>query len=525
MMRRILCLWIPNWSVQRLQVRQPGLRDRPLVLFREGPRGQSIVITHDRRATTRGVRAGMSLAEAQSLCLDQSASGNPRFVRHDVRGDTEALRRLAWSCERFTPLVALEESECPESLLLDISGCDFVFGGEEELTRQLQEHLEQEGLRIRIAVADTVGAAWAIAHCGTRSSSVVRVSGELMHDVLGRLPVSALRLSPRLIALLHEFQLRRISQVLALERASLPSRFGDELLWRIDQAFGRVPEQVAWERRPAPVEVDWQSETPLQSAETLEGVLGRLLQEVLSRLQREGAGVQYLQVHLSPPSGPTRTFSVECVRPTIALPHLVELLRLRWERESFPQGLCRVRLRVLQAGGMTKSPLTLWPVNGEGNDPELLRLIERLSSRLGAAAVLRPVLLADAQPERSYAVEPALAAKTERPFLPRPRQQGGKPGDMQTGILSRQIRPVWLLPAPVPLEVLLAPAGGPPCRFRWEQDHHVTCHWGPERITTGWWREEYIRRDYYHVQTVQGRRFWIFQELLSGDWFLHAIDD
>jgi protein ImuB len=525
MTRRVLCLWIPNWSVQRLQIRQPGLRDRPLVLFADGARNQSIVVTHDQRAAALGVRCGMPLAEAQTLCLDRCRGAEPCFVWRDAAGDREALQRLSRSCERFGLLVTLEDSQSPESLLLDITGCGPLFNGEEGLARQLLQHAEKQGLRVRIAVADTVGAAWAIVHCGTQSEPVVRVSGEAMNEVLRSLPVSALRLSSCLITRLHEFQLRRIDQVLSLERSSLPSRFGSELLRRIDQAFGRLPEQIIPERRPEPVEANWESETPVQSTAALEAVMSRLLQEVLRTLQTKGAGVQHLQVHLSTPSRQTQVLSVECVRPTVGLTHLLELLRLRWERESFPQGICRVRLSVLQAGGMTKSPLALWPMNGEGNDPELLRLIERLSSRLGAAAVLRPVLVADSQPERSCTYEPAITGQDGGQFSPRKRPHRGRTKQMPTGILSRQIRPVWLLPAPVTLEVLLAAAGGPPCRFRWGQDYHVTCHWGPERITTGWWREEYIRRDYYHVQTAQGRRFWIFQELLSGAWFLHAVCD
>jgi protein ImuB len=387
----------------------------------------------------------------------------------------------------------------------------------------LQQHVQRGGLRVRIAVADTVGAAWALAHCGTRSATVVHLSGERMRQALDRLPVSALRLPPGLVARLHEFQLRRIEQVLALERASLPSRFGEPLLRRIDQALGRVPEQIVPERRPEPIEASWESDAPLQNAAALEVLMTRLLEEVLERLQQAGAGVQHLQVQLSTPDRRTQTLTIDCVRPTTALPHLLELLRLRWERESFPQGICRVRMSVLQAGGLTKAPLTLWPAAGEGSEPELLRLIERLSSRLGADAVLRPLLIADAQPERSFMYEPAL--RVRKTSGPSAEGEGRGEGAFQASPLSRLIRPVRLLPAPVRLEVLLAGGAGPPTWFRWTQDDRVTGYWGSERITTGWWRDEYIRRDYYQIQTARGQRLWIFRELLSGEWFLHATCD
>jgi protein ImuB len=527
MTRRVLCLWIPNWPVQRLQAAQPALRDRPLVLFADGPRGQTVVVTHDRQAAELGVRPGVPLAEAQSLCLHRCARSHsvcrePRFVRQDVETERDALKHLAHSCEPFSPLVGLEESEAPESLLLDITGCGPLFGGEEQLARQLQQHVEHGGLRVRIAVADTVGAAWALAHCGTRLETVVHVSGERMRQALGRLPVTALRLSPGLVARLHEFQLRRIDQVVSLDRASLPSRFGELLLRRIDQASGRVPEPIVPERRPEPIEAIWESDASLQSAAALETLMTRLLEEVLERLHTTGAGVQRLQAQLSTPDRRQQTLTIECVRPTTALLHLLELLRLRWERESFPQGICRVRLSVLQAAEMTKSPLTLWPAAGGGSDCELLRLIERLSSRLGADAVLRPLLIAEAQPECAVLCEPALGV--EAAGGPSAEVENRREGAFEASPLSRLIRPVRLLPAPVRLDVL-AGGSGPPGWFHWERDDHVTEYWGPERITTGWWRDEYIRRDYYHVQTARGQRFWIFQELLSGEWFLHAPCD
>jgi hypothetical protein len=47
--------------------------------------------------------------------------------------------------------------------------------------------------------------------------------------------------------------------------------------------------------------------------------------------------------------------------------------------------------------------------------------------------------------------------------------------------------------------------------------------WGPERIETGWWRGDDVRRDYYIVETDTGERFWVFRNLLNESWYLHGI--
>src|SRR5260370_42029397 len=115
----------------------------------------------------------MPLAEAKAL------GGKPpeepvRFDPHDCRPDCAALRQLAVLCQQFTPLVALEEAEQPTSLLLDITGCGPVFGGEEALARKVVDAFSHRGYAVRVAIADTVGTAWALAHAFSRPGSSLK---------------------------------------------------------------------------------------------------------------------------------------------------------------------------------------------------------------------------------------------------------------------------------------------------------------------------------------------------------------
>ncbi len=84
-------------------------------------------------------------------------------------------------------------------------------------------------------------------------------------------------------------------------------------------------------------------------------------------------------------------------------------------------------------------------------------------------------------------------------------------------------RPVCLLSRPAPLAVWSVAPDGPPTHFhrggRW---HEVARQWGPERIETGWWRRTGAWRDYYRVETTEGRRFWLFRRRRDGKWFLHG---
>jgi protein ImuB len=104
-----------------------------------------------------GLKAGMALADARAM--------HPRLkvVDADRIADRRLLEAIADWCDRYTPLVGLHP---PDGLILDISGCAHLFGGEAALAGDLVRRLRARGVATRAAVADTVGCAWAMAHFG-----------------------------------------------------------------------------------------------------------------------------------------------------------------------------------------------------------------------------------------------------------------------------------------------------------------------------------------------------------------------
>ncbi len=100
-----------------------------------------------------GVRIGMPLAEATALAP-------AHFQQHDPQADRQALAHLAAWCEQFSPIVGIQE---PDNLCLDVTGVGSLFGGEAGpggLAQQTLRALQRLGLTVRLAIADTLGAAW-----------------------------------------------------------------------------------------------------------------------------------------------------------------------------------------------------------------------------------------------------------------------------------------------------------------------------------------------------------------------------
>jgi protein ImuB len=175
-------------------------------------------------------------------------------------------------------------------------------------------------------------------------------------------------------------------------------------------------------------------------------------------------------------------------------------------------------------------------------------LIERLSNRLGEQAVLRSRLWPDHQPEFACRYAPWLREKASEPSAVRRRVNSKSEIRNKSKIrnakqnrlefrasnlfrisdfeyrISPWLRPPWLTAQPIAIPVMSVIPGGPPLRFEWKNQSHVVAHyWGPERIETGWWREQGVRRDYYLVETAAGKRFWLFRTMGDEVWFLHGM--
>lgn len=459
----------------------------------------------------------MPMAEARTLL--QPRSGRPELghcLPEEPEQDRQALRQLAWDCERFSPLVGLEQAEFPESLMLDVTGCADHFGGESGLTQQVIQFCQQRGLQARVGLADRFGAAWAAAHFRTQLQATCIVPVGEQESVLRALPVSALRLSPKTLDRLQQVGLRIVNQLLKLSRSTLPARFGPELLQRIDQALGTAPELIVTERRPEPLQESWESDAPFFDGTILELIAGDLLDRMLVQLQPRGQGIKRLTWELQGPDRCKITHTLELVQPTAQRQHLLSLLSLQWEQVSFSSGIQQVQLCADRIEFLTARRQTLWEEETGESSPAVHRLLETLTSRLGRDAILRPHLRADEQPELAFGMQPVIGENSQSDLLLRvfiPHHHG-------------RTRPIWLNRESIAVDVIARHRHGPPARFRWQQqDWNVHQSWGPERITTAWWRGPLIRRDYFQVECEQGQRFWLFRELVTGKWFLHAAFD
>jgi len=486
---------------------------RPVVLTRQV--GSSLMVEQAcPRARQLGLRPGMTLGQAQAIAPDLLA------CPHEPQRDRTLLNRLASWALRFSPVVQPVE---PDTLLIDITGCQRLFGGESNIVRQVVGGLLRQGFDAHAAIADTVGAAYALASAG--GDPIVVVPEGQSSAYLARLPPAALRIEPRTSERLAALGVRTVGDLLMLPRASLAARFGPQVVLRLQQALGEVFEGISVHEPERPPAARIGFDGVVCELQPLQSVADRLLGQVFAQLLQGGLALRQIDCVLYYERVPPTVLSIGLSRASRSREHVGELLKQRLEGVDPTPGVCGLMLVARETSRWRGRQGGLFEPGGPGDEEGLGCLLDRLANRLGYDAVVRPRLVDDYQPERGFryvSVEVGWAPSGNVGVA-----HGFSRGVHESARNSRtrvMPRPVQLLPRPVPIRVIALLPDGPPTWFSYRGREHVLAGvWGPERIETAWWRGPDVRRDYFRVASESGEQFWIFCALPERRWFLHGI--
>ncbi|PQO28950.1 Y-family DNA polymerase [Blastopirellula marina] len=502
--QRILCLWFPDWSVQRLQAIRPELARSVVVLTETTSRGD-FVDRGNALAWRRGIRPGMPASEAETLARPSDA-----LVMQSIEPDADraALLQIALDCEPFSFCIGLEETERPECLWMDVTGIAHFFAGEDALVERLQQTLAKRDYQTRIAIANTIGMAWAVTHClGPDRATVIVPHDD--RDWRTQLPIEGLRISETIRAKLHRLGIQTVGQLRRLDRASLWSRFGEDLLRRIDQLTGERPEMII-PCRPLPkFQVKQSLEYGLTQPERIEQFWRSQLLKLVALLTPTRLGTRHLYCEFMTENCSRYEIHVRLCVAESGANRLAELMRLQLERQRFSAPVTGIQLEARDVAPLECSQQEMFQGTSHEQARQFSQLLDRLSSRLGDEAVARPVRVPTAIPENAVRLVPVTQTKY--------------PTATSHDSLFPLDRPTALFPQPRPIEAIATVPDGPPTVLFWKRSRiDVAHHWGPERIEFGWWLGPFVRRDYYRVASSEGRRLWVFRRLQDGRWFWHG---
>jgi len=459
----------------------------------------------DPAADRLGLAAGLTLADAQARVPEIET------VLHRPDQDDALLNRLCEDFDRFSPMVALDP---PHGLVLDVTGCSHLFGGEDGLLAVVRARCARMDLNVRLALGTTPQAARALARFAPQGRALA--PGE-QSEILRRLPLAALELDPKEEQALSRAGLKTLDAVDTRSGAALAARFGADFPARLARVLGREDIRITPARPPAPCVVDRIFFEPISRDEDIERVLADLLTEACGWLEIRSKGGRAFRVGFYRLDGMRRCITVRTGEASRDPGVLLRLFRERLAALANPLdpgfGFDQVRLEVTVLQTLEASQTGLAPEPRPHED--LGRLVDRLTARLGPDAVTR------FNPHDSH--WPERAART-LPFA-----RSGEETWPEISPDDPPLRPLQMFDPPQPIETLAEIPDGYPLRFRWRRvQHDVARAEGPERIAPEWWRSTDRTRDYYRVEDREGRRFWLFRSGLYGDdetprWFIHGL--
>lgn len=477
--------------------------EKPLILVGRDGR-KRVVMAADVAARAAGLHVGMAASKAQALVRELEIQDA------DQVADADAMDRLAlWVLRHFSPIVA---PDAPDGIVIDSTGADHLHGGEAAMLATLVEKLDGFGLQARAAIADTWGAAHALARY-QHQAVFISAPGQAEADIAG-LPLASLRLPITMVEGLRVLGFESVADLVAQPRAPLIMRFGAELGRRMDQALGRTAEPIEPVRPADLIEVRRSFAEPISAAETIARYIGILSAKMCEALAMKALGARRLDLICHRVDSRAQAVRVGTGAPLRDAKRMTRLLTDKIETIDPGFGIEILTLTASWAEPMDAKQAVSSLV--EAASPDISGLIDLLANRVGEQKIYRVEPVASDVPERSVRHVPAMS----------PAIGAEWPGHWP--------RPARLFEQPEPIETLALLPDHPPASFTWRGvRRRVKCADGPERVFGEWWKRDpelSAVRDYFRVEDDAGERYWVYragdgEDPLTGSqrWFLHGI--
>ena len=532
--RRIIALWFPHWAAEVSAFAHDATQ--PFALIDKHKNAQRLVALN-KAAQAAGLHMGMALADARALLPElQTAMADNRQAK-------ARLEKCAQWLQRYTPWVGHDTKVetahglAEYGLLMDVSGCAHLFGGARAILEDMAARFDKRGITLRAAMAGTIGAAWGLARFSPTSLTLLP-EGQEAEAVL-RLPPAALRLDNGHIELCQRLGLETVAQLARFPRRDLTRRFGPLPVMRLEQALGQAGESLSPCLPPPQFQVQQNLAQGITQMDALAELLAGLCERLAAQLHDEGQGAQRLDLMLTRSDNAVLALSLTLAHPSADARHMARLFDERLGRLSrgvdAGYGIEKLSLLASRTTAI-EVPQEAMALSGRWRQATpvaaLGHFYDRLISRLGSQVVLKPV------PQASHIPERAVKLVSVLDTVPPP---------VLEAVPDPQTRPLFMLCAPEPIEVIAEIPEGAPYRFRWRRVlHEVIAAHGPERISPEWWagfmgedaahhmahhnpHHNQRTRDYYRVEDRQGHRFWLYRdglydrETTAPRWFMHGV--
>tara|TARA_B100001175_G_C19496854_1_gene635820 strand:- start:4 stop:1650 length:1647 start_codon:yes stop_codon:yes gene_type:complete len=538
--RRILSLWFKRLSVERV-VRNEGIDlGLPVVIIiKKG--NKDIVYCLNKTAELLGLFVGQLMHDTILKCPDVII----RFA--DLDEDQRFLNLLARWLEKYSPWI---RQELPDGILIDITGCSHLFGGEEEIIKKQKEDFSSFSLTVQIGIADTVGAAWALSRYlendlenfytgdvinqearATRAKTPKQLHKSKIFSLESRknrldlfnyaiapagktreyiidLPLEALRLPSDKVTFLRKLGLKFVRDLIEVPRAALARRLGRDVIDRLNQILGFEPEPVSPERPINRFSVRLTLPEPIGLENDFILALKKLVPALCKKLKDAGFGARKIQLQVFRSDNTTQSIYLFLTQPSFDIEEIRSLLSMKISNITADYGIDLIRLDVKVYEPVYETQY----VKEFDNDRKKIKtnfeyFLNRVSLRLGADSITCWHPANSHIPEKAFTTLSAMWSQPSYDWVPKN--------------ISRPN--IFFNTEPIETKGNFLFPNEFKWRGRWFDSIFAV---GPERISPEWWLDDpnWMTgvRDYWKVDTKTGERLWLYYAyggVKTGGWF------
>jgi len=516
------CLFVSDFPVQAVVRLEPELQGKPVAILAGAP-PLTKVFAVNREARRLGVETGMTKVQAEAF------TGIVWRWRSPSQEATAyaALLDCAWTISpRVEEGVRREDQDFSDTAVLDIAGCEKLFGSPEKIAQDLKRVASEVGFETNVAVAGSPLAAVCAAQ-GFAGVTVIPSGEEGLR--IGSLSLEALRIPFEFIETLKRWGIRTCAEFAALPEIAIVERLGQEGLdwWRL--ARGAEVHPLIAKEFPSHFEEYMDLDSPLELLEPLLFVLNRLLEQLCARLRMHILAIGEIKVILTLERNDSRSKKPVFHSRTLRLPVpardsklLLKLLQLDLEKHPPSLPVTAVRMLTTPVKARSQQLGLFLPLSP---DPERLEItLARIQNTVGENRVGAPVLLDTHSPNSFQQKRFVLTEmKEKRPITKK-----------QTTAAMRIFRP--------PIAATVEFQEGKPAFLGCDgARRRILAFAGPWKTKGEWWSETAWARDEWDVEvrtlrpTIQpeGSRgseeetalYRVYKDLCAKRWFVEGIYD
>ena len=391
------CMFIPDFPVQAVIRQDPDLRYKPVAIL-EGAAPLTKVFAANATARALGVELGMTKLKVETC---PGVERRWRAPSQEVTAHA-ALLDCAWT---ISPRI--EEAEngsgagLPGTVVLDIAGCEKLFGSQQKIADDLKHIAAEVGLEANVSIAGNPEAAI----CAARGfAGVTLIPPGKEADYLGPLPLSALNIPDGLLETLARWGIHTCAEFAVLPEIAVIERLGQPGQHWQRLCRGTDLRQLLAKEFPDHFEEYLQLEFSVDLLEPLLFVLNRLLEQLCLRLRMHILATTEVKITLTLQPDDFRNKQPVLHIRTLRLPipvaqskMLLKLLQLDLQAHPPNAPVTAIHISAVPARSRTRQLGLFLPLSPE---PEALEItLARIQSTVGEGRVGAPALLDSHRPD------------------------------------------------------------------------------------------------------------------------------